>query len=136
MVGSDEDIEVMKAGAPVTLTVNQILEEMKETGVSMLSLDLEEEANHGLLFSLQNRQAELRELIRHRVELESHVYNDLERQLLMDCLTVERELMKKMLLLKEEAGKQLKQISEGKRSRNAYQQDMIQHIGYFIDNHK
>lgn len=118
------------------ITVEQLLLEMKKTTSSLLELDIENEANHGLLFSLQNKQIELRETIENIVGNEAYIYNEQEKQLLSDCMASELRISEKVQKLYADAGEQLQQITSSKRSRNAYQGDTIQHIGYFIDSHK
>lgn len=120
----------------MTTQVQQWLQEMKEVAESILIIDLEEEANDELLLSLQNKQMELRESIEQLVVNNQHSYDEIERQLLDDCLTLERQIERKFRAIQLEASEQLIRISSGKRSRDAYQGEEIRHMGYFIDSNR
>lgn len=117
----------------MTTQIEQWLLEMKGITESIVEIDLGKDSNDSLLLSLQKKQMELRETIEQFVVNERYEYNETEIQLLTDCLSLEREISLKVQKMYLESSDQIKHISSGKRSRDAYQNDTIQHVGYFID---
>jgi|GEM_PF-2641850 hypothetical protein len=120
----------------MTRTVEQHLVEMQQITLNILSIDFDDEANHGLLFSLQNKQRDIRKEIEIAVAAHSHAYSQHEFDLLSSCMDLERQIAIKLSAQYAEVKEKVQQISNGKRSRHAYQSDSIQHYGYFIDSHK
>lgn len=120
----------------MTTQVQQWLEEMIETTNAIINIDLEEEANVELLLFLQNKQSDIRVSIDQYMGTHQHSYNEKEKQLIGDCLMLEMHIANKFRELQLEATHQLSRVQSGKRSRNAYQGDEIQPMGYFIDKHR
>lgn len=115
------------------LIVESLLGRMKDISIELLQLDLEEEANFDLLLLLQVEKAELRERVEKRLVNEQRVYTNSERLILAECLELEQRLLEVFNYLQGKANRELSLISNGKITRNAYQQEMTQINGYFID---
>jgi hypothetical protein len=117
----------------MTTQVEHWLLEMKGITESIIEIDLGKDSNDSLLLLLQEKQLEIRESIERYVVNERYSYSETEILLLKECLSLEREISLKVQKMYLESSDQIKHISSGKRSRDAYQNDTIQHIGYFID---
>lgn len=116
--------------------VQRWLQELKETAEAIFKIDFEEEASEHLLLSLQGKQMELRESIRQYIANHQYSYNEMERQIMAECLSLERQISRKIQALHHEASEQLMRIASGRRSRDVYLSEAVQHMGYFIDKHR
>ncbi|MBD3920829.1 hypothetical protein H8B09_18830 [Paenibacillus sp. PR3] len=117
-------------------TVDELLKELKDVAHSVLQINLKEEANHGLLLLLQDQQADIRKKIDEVTSDSFSGYTPEQLDILRDCIEMEQENINRVELMKAEIGEKIANLSKSKIGRNAYQGEMIQHIGYFIDNHQ
>ncbi|WP_239615876.1 hypothetical protein [Cohnella mopanensis] len=120
----------------MTTQIYQWLEELKESTEAIANIDLEEEANDELLLFLQNKQVEIRNRIDVYRDTNTYSYDDKDRQLIRECLDLEDQIKQKFQAMYSEASNELARINSGKRSRDAYQGEEIQSMGYFIDRHR
>lgn len=113
-----------------------LLLKMMQTTESIQQLDMQEEADNSLLLSLQMEQITLRSQIETvRAGTENHMFTDIEKQYLKDCLQMEKENIFKLEGVQEEIRLQLQRMNVAKNNRNRYQNELHQHSGYFIDKH-
>lgn len=114
----------------------ELLNELRTVTLAISEMNLEEEANHGLLLSLQGQQKEIGEKVDKLKTEHSHIFQETEISLLMECVEMEKVIHMRLKCKKNEVNEHISKISAGKKSRGAYQSEYTQHVGYFIDGHQ
>ncbi|GFN32650.1 hypothetical protein [Paenibacillus xylaniclasticus] len=114
-------------------TVDVLLAELREVTQAAFKIDLNEEANLGLLLSLQDRQIEIQTQIDEILSNSPMTYTTEQLAILQECLQLEQQGMVRKMQFQAELGAKLSSLTAGKKSKQAYQAEQIQQFGYFID---
>jgi hypothetical protein len=108
--------------------------ELKEVSALLLQLDLNDEEQAELLPVLQERQIIIRNQIQSVKVTDAEGLNHPEiKQIVGECLDLEKKLLEKHFNRRQELSTMLKDIKKSSDARNSYQQVYNQTEGYFID---
>ncbi|MGG3453236.1 hypothetical protein [Paenibacillus rhizolycopersici] len=110
-----------------------LLLELRDVTRAISELDLENEADYGLLHSLQYDQAQLREQIDQLSQSNGFSYTESDRSILLECIELEKTNKEAFAQKRQEARMELNRINKSRKSKNAYLGEYTQHMGYFID---
>jgi hypothetical protein len=115
--------------------IEQLLHQLRDVTIEISCVDLEE-ANNGLLFSLQNRQAKLRHDINTILQQEQRELTDSEKCYIADCIVLERQNLGKFEAIYRQSWEQLRNIRAGRQSKKLYSDEGEPYMGFFIDQHR
>ncbi|SDO61424.1 hypothetical protein SAMN04487897_1183 [Paenibacillus sp. yr247] len=116
--------------------VEHLLENLRETTIQISRLNLDEEANDSLLLSLQNNQVELRHQIEEILLEEGRSFNEHEKPYIKECFMLEQNNLEKFKTIQQSLVGKLQRINSGKVSRELYQYEEEQSVGFFIDKNR
>jgi hypothetical protein len=114
-----------------------LFDELAKKTEEILALSLEENTNIEVLDLLQIQQTVITKKIEVALNSKSHTISSIQlEQQVAKCLHLEALVRQKMRNEQLDAAAHLKNITDGEKVRNSYQNAYSNSDGYFIDKHK